>query len=95
MENALVMNEADNTATALCNLDKGETVTVNAGVNQVTVELTETIAFGHKFALKPIFKGETVFKYGASIGRATAEITPGMHVHTHNLEGVRGRGDWQ
>jgi altronate dehydratase small subunit len=95
MEKALVMNAADTTATALCNLAKGETVTVNKAENQVTVELAEAIAFGHKFALKTILKGEPVVKYGAIIGRATADIAPGMHVHTHNLEGLRGRGDWQ
>jgi len=95
MQKALVMNEQDNTATALCNLYKGETVTVSADKKQVTVELAEAIAFGHKFALKTILKGEPVVKYGASIGRATADIAPGMHIHTHNLEGIRGRGDWQ
>ena len=94
MEKAMVMNESDNTATALCDLEKGNRVTVNAGENPVTVELAEAISFGHKFALKTILKGDTVVKYGASIGRATAEIAPGTHVHTHNLQGVRGRGDW-
>ena len=46
---------------------------------------------GHKFALVPIRAGETVFKYGAPIGVATAEIEAGDHVHLHNLEGFAGR----
>jgi altronate dehydratase small subunit len=27
------------------------------------------------------------------IGRASASIGTGRHVHVHNVEGVRGRGD--
>jgi altronate dehydratase small subunit len=27
------------------------------------------------------------------IGRASASIDTGRHVHVHNVEGVRGRGD--
>ena len=32
-------------------------------------------------------------KYGQPIGRATAAIAPGEHVHVHNIESLRGRGD--
>jgi len=51
------------------------------------------IPYGHKVALKVITKGETIFKYGESIGVASAEIAVGDHVHVHNLESTRGRGD--
>jgi altronate dehydratase small subunit len=95
VQKAIVMNPADNTATALCDLDRGDSLVLGTGVTEVTVDLAEAIAFGHKFALKAILKGDPVVKYGASIGRATADIAPGMHVHTHNLEGIRGRGDWK
>jgi len=37
-------------------------------------------------AIKLIRQGEDVVKYGFSIGRATQEIQPGKHVHTHNLK---------
>ena len=40
---------------------------------------------GHKYAIKPIAKGENVIKYGMPIGHATADIAIGEHVHTHNL----------
>jgi altronate dehydratase small subunit len=50
----------------------------------------EAIPFGHKVAIVAIRQGETVVKYGASIGRATADIAPGEHVHVHNLRSVRG-----
>jgi len=47
--------------------------------------LAEAIPAGHKFALVPHDSGDAVVKYGYPIGRATAPIAPGAHVHTHNL----------
>ncbi len=41
---------------------------------------------GHKYALTDIPMGATVYKYGHSIGRATADIQKGEWVHTHNLQ---------
>jgi len=55
--------------------------------------LAGDIPFGHKFAIRPIAKGTPVVKYGYSIGTATADIRPGEHVHIHNIESNRGRGD--
>lgn len=34
-----------------------------------------------------------VIKYGEIIGKASVEIRKGQHVHVHNLESLRGRGD--
>ncbi|MBN1626491.1 MAG: UxaA family hydrolase [Deltaproteobacteria bacterium] len=93
MEKALVMHENDNTATAIRDLNEGETVSVLIGEKREDVRINEHILFGHKFAIRPISGGEQVIKYGASIGLATDDITTGMHVHSHNLEGARGRGD--
>lgn len=39
--------------------------------------------------------GETVVKYGESIGIATANIKRGDYVHVHNLDSARARGDWK
>ena len=44
----------------------------------------EIRADGHKYALRPVGRGENVIKYGMPIGSATAAIAPGEHVHTHN-----------
>lgn len=49
--------------------------------------LTADVALGHKVALSAIAVHEAVVKYGARIGRATAAIAPGDHVHLHNLSG--------
>ena len=93
MEKVLVMNEADNTATAISDLSHGQGISVLVGERRVEIVLAQDIPFGHKFALRPISKGDHVIKYGASIGLATDNIDTGMHVHSHNLEGARGRGD--
>ena len=58
-----------------------------------TIETLDVIPYGHKMALKPIPKGGTVLKYGLSIGSAMEDIQPGNHVHVHNVESNRGRGD--
>jgi altronate hydrolase len=41
---------------------------------------------GHKMATSRIAKGQAVRKYDQIIGFATADIAPGEHVHTHNIE---------
>ena len=45
---------------------------------------------GHKYAIRPIKKGENVIKYGAPIGHATCDIAVGEHVHSHNLKANLG-----
>ena len=86
---AIVVEPQDSVATALADLAAGETVILATG----TIELRSAVAFGHKLALVRIETGEPVIKYGEVIGRATRTIAPGEHVHAHNLEGMRGRGD--
>ena len=49
------------------------------------VSALSDIPFGHKFALKDIRAGEPIWKYGARIGTATADILQGEHVHLHNM----------
>jgi len=52
----------------------------------VTVKsISADIPFGHKLALTDIPAGGEVVKYGCPIGRATADIKAGEHVHSHNL----------
>ncbi len=74
---ALQVHPADGVAVALCDLAAGE------AVHGVT--LTEPIARGHKFALRAHAAGDIVTKYGLAIGRTTAPVAPGAHVHSHNL----------
>ncbi len=41
---------------------------------------------GHKTALTDIGTGEHIIKYGYPIGRATADIKAGEHIHSHNMK---------
>lgn len=50
-----------------------------------SIEVIDPVARGHKVAIRSISTGQTVSKYGWPIGRATADIIAGAHVHTHNL----------
>ncbi|WP_420393677.1 UxaA family hydrolase [Acuticoccus sp.] len=43
------------------------------------------VPYGHKVAIRAIPAGGDVVKYGVVIGRATADIAPGDHVHVHNV----------
>lgn len=90
---AIVIDRRDNVATAVDHLTAGETIeTVAGGLRSIVVLLTD-IPFGHKYALEPIPAGTPVRKYGEVIGLASAAISPGEHVHVHNVEGIKGRGD--
>ena len=71
----------DNVAVALRPLVRRDTIAV--GGRKVTV--TDDVPQGHKIALTALRRGDTVTKYGASIGCATHEIGVGEHVHSHNL----------
>ncbi len=73
----IIINPLDNVAVALTDLKKGE---LHEGVT-----LVEDVTKGHKFALKPIKKGELIIKYGNPIAYATQDIAVGEHVHTHNV----------
>jgi altronate hydrolase len=68
----------DTVATALRALNIGEQAEDNVSVR-------EPIAAGHKLALRDIAAGEAIIKLGQMIGRASAAIAAGSHVHVHNV----------
>lgn len=90
---SIVMNEKDNVATVLRDAAPGETLTSRIGSLTYMTLVLEAIPFGHKIALSLIPAGQIITKYGDPIGRAICDIQPGQHVHIHNIEGIRGRGD--
>lgn len=71
----------DDVAVALRDLARGERV--RAGATELVV--AEDTGRGHKLALRPLASGGAVRKYGWPIGRATASVAAGAHVHVHNL----------
>jgi len=90
--NALVLNEKDNVATAVRPLEIGVTVRIGQG-DTAAVTLVQSSPFGHKLAVRDMRRGDDIVKYGEVVGRAVVDIRRGEHVHVHNVEGTRGRGD--
>lgn len=90
---AIVVDEKDDVATLIRDAAAQETIKYWIGGEMQAVTLVGDIAFGHKVALRHIEKGTPVKKYGEVIGRSTVDISKGSHVHVHNIEGIRGRGD--
>ncbi len=90
---AVLVHPRDNVATALDQLEPGDTVTIAAGETQLTVKLAVSIPSGHKFSLYVVKTGSPILKYGETIGTATKDIGPGEHVHVHNVASNRARGD--
>jgi len=93
MKKAIVLDTKDNVATLLTDVDKNDVVQARTGEEVREIRVQEKIQFGHKFAMKIIRKGEHVIKYGEVIGQASQDIDEGRHVHVHNVESLRGRGD--
>ncbi len=94
MKKVFVIDLTDNVGTVVVEaLNQGDEVGTNGRINDIVVTANTNIAYGHKIALKNIAKGETVLKYGLSIGNAIQDIQAGDHVHVHNVESNRGRGD--
>jgi len=81
----IIINEKDNVATALKQLNAGAEVSVEFQGRVQKITLLSDIPMGHKFALKDIEEGGPVIKYGEPIGQGTAKITRGEHVHVHNV----------
>jgi altronate dehydratase small subunit len=94
MKKVFVVEKSDNVGTAVGEpIGTGETVGTEGRVTDRTVVARADIPYGHKIALADIPAGAQVTKYGLSIGSALADIKAGEHVHIHNVESNRGRGD--
>ena len=94
MKKVFVIEPGDNVGTAVgAPIQAGETVGTEGRVTDVRVVARADIPYGHKIALADIPHAAPVFKYPLSIGSALHDIKAGDHVHIHNVESNRGRGD--
>lgn len=87
MNSFIKINDNDNVAVAFKKLEIGEVL--NIGDNAITI--VDEIPAGHKVALCDICNGDSVVKYGFSIGNAKVDIKRGQWIHTHNIK--TGLGD--
>ena len=85
MRKVLILNEIDNIAVCLVDLEIGEVI----GQDGLTLTIQNHIPRGHKIATKNISKDDGIIKYGERMGHATSDIKIGEHVHTHNVLGDR------
>ena len=94
---ALKVSDLDNVATIFANgITDGTQVEVRDKRGEsFPLTVHGDVPYGHKIAIAEIHVGEQITKYGEEIGIATKEIKPGDYVHVHNLDSMRGRGDWQ
>lgn len=94
---ALKVNDLDNVATIFANgIKDGTEVEIrDKRGNKELVTVSGDVPYGHKIAVKDIHVNEQITKYGEEIGIATHEIKKGEYVHVHNLDSMRGRGDWE
>ncbi|GIF08438.1 D-galactarate dehydratase [Actinoplanes siamensis] len=78
---ALLLRDRDDVAVATRKLAGGLTLRHAGG--ELTV--AAPVPSGHKIAVRDLPAGAQIHKYGQVIGRATAPIRAGEHVHAHNL----------
>lgn len=82
MQAAMRLFPSDNIFVLARSLNAGEEVLIGSDIHILKTPL----GLGHKIAAQKIAAGEKIFKYGAPIGSATADIEPGEHVHLHNMK---------
>ena len=77
----LKIDPLDNVLVALSDLQMGETIE-NDGFS---ICLNENISAKHKFAIKEIGIGDTIYMYGVVVGRAKQQIKRGEAITTQNI----------
>lgn len=77
----LLLSPGDSVFVLRDQISAGERVMVEGQA----VTFAQPLGLGHKIARVSVGAGDPVVKYGAPIGRASRAISPGDHVHLHNL----------
>ncbi|MEA3334711.1 MAG: altronate dehydratase family protein [Chloroflexota bacterium] len=76
------LHPEDNVAIAKRSLQAGLVLQTTSGRKLAVQQL---VPAGHKIALREIGAGDAVRRYGQTIGFAREPISPGQHVHSHNV----------
>ena len=87
----LIHDVKDDVGVAVRDLATGEEVGVSSleGEFVTTVRLVTDVPLGHKVAMRELDLEHKVIEYGRPIGKATAAIPAGAHVHVHNIKSLR------
>ncbi|MEY8828668.1 UxaA family hydrolase [Sedimentitalea sp. XS_ASV28] len=78
----LLLSDTDNVLVALGPVDAGP----NPVSDGTFVDVKQPVTLGQKIARVAIARGEKIRKYGVPIGSASVDISPGDHVHVHNIQ---------
>jgi hypothetical protein len=86
----LILAAGDNVGVVVTAVSAGGLLRASSGQ---TVEPLDDVPPGHKVALEDLPKAAGVRKYGEIIGLTTRSVRRGEHLHVHNTESQRLRGD--
>jgi (2R)-sulfolactate sulfo-lyase subunit alpha len=92
MKHGILLHEIDDdVGVAVEDLKKGSKIgaVTLEGKAAGSITLITNIPLGHKVAMRDLAKDKSVIKYGRPVGKATAQIAKGAHVHTHNVKTLR------
>jgi altronate dehydratase small subunit len=87
-QGVIVLHKKDNVATTIHDLSPTCCVVL---ADQRTFMVRDPIPAGHKLVLTDLPEKAEVIKYGEVIGITTQPVLVGQHVHTHNVQSLRGR----
>ncbi|MCY4032294.1 MAG: UxaA family hydrolase [Hyphomicrobiales bacterium] len=88
----LVHNKVDNVGVVVVDGLKANTdmlCCITEDNSTFRLKTNTDIPIGHKIALKDLKAGDSAIKYGEDIGKITADVGKGDHVHTHNCKTKR------
>ena len=87
----LIHDVKDDVGVAVRDLATGEEVGVSSleGEFVTTVRLVTDVPLGHKVAMRELALDHKVIEYARPIGKASAAIPAGAHVHVHNIKSLR------
>jgi hypothetical protein len=77
----ILLHPDDNVLVCCASIAAGEIMVIE----EQNIRASDDIAIGHKVSRCRLEIGEKVLKYGAPIGSVTVVVSPGDHVHLHNL----------
>ena len=78
----LLLHPQDNCLIACTPLATGTRLRLDRG----EITLSQDVALGHTIARQTLRSGDKVLRLGAVIGSVTREVSPGEHLHLHNLK---------
>lgn len=91
-KNSCLIDVVDNVAVVIEDIKEKQNI-IYRNNQEMKVIAIENVPIYHKVAIKTIYQGEPIIKYGEPIGIASQLIEVGAHVHEHNVIGKKGKAE--